>query len=265
MFSLLVVGGAIPMGIVAPLGEWLLLSSRDMLYLAAGPALSILCCFLGGRVNIEAAREPRSGSGRGIRGKNWGTYSRLFSSRPFLFLVLTGTVIALADALIINLALLAADKGLVASYFLVSVSVTAIIVRLPGAALLNVLPRMALLAPCGILISCSMVLVSSFPSNNMFILGGIIFGLGLGAGWPMYHALIADLLEPALLPKGTATALLLYDIGFCVTPLIVGYFLPIFGTAWTFAAIALATGGALVLLQLFYWIPLYQKSPSLRF
>jgi len=254
MFSLLVVGSILPMGAVAPLGEWLLYNSRDALYLAVGPALSVLCCVLGGRVDIAAAQETRGGGE-----KTWGTYGGLFSSRSFLFLALTGTFIAFVDALTITISLLAYEKGLLTSYFLVGVSVTAIVVRLPGASLLNVLPRVPLLAPCGILMSCSMILVSFFPSNSALVVSGILFGVGLGAGWPMYHALIGDLLAPALLPKGTATALFLYDIGFFVTPLIVGYFLPRFGTSGTFASIALVAGGILVLLELFYWLPFYRK------
>jgi MFS family permease len=106
--------------------------------------------------------------------------------------------------------------------------------------------------------SLSMIVVSFFPSNGALVLGGILFGAGLGAGWPMYQALISDLLEPVLRPKGTATALLLYDIGFFVSPLIVGYFLPRLGTGGTFAAVALVAGGVLVLVEMFFWLPFYR-------
>jgi MFS family permease len=260
MFSLLVAGSILPMGAIAPLGEWLLYSSRNMIYLAIGPALSLLCCFFGGRVN-EAAEQVEPSAPR--------SYSALFSHRPFLFLVITGAVIALVDALLITLSLLAADKGLVISYFLAAAAVTAFVVRLPGATILNALPRVPLLAPCGILMALSMILVSFFPSNGALIAGGILFGAGLGAGWPMYHALISDLLQIQLRPKGTAMALLLYDIGFFITPLIVGYLLPRFGTSATFAGIALTAGGILVLLEMFYWLPFFRintrpraKAPS---
>gem|GEM_PF-354422 len=255
MFSLLVVGSILPMATVAPLGEWLLYNSQVLLYLAIGPALSVLCCFFGGRVSAAQAQTARGSSGE----KSWGTYSELFASRSFLFLIVTGTLIALVDALIIKLSLLTVEKGLIISYFFASVSVTALIVRLPCASLLNSLPRVPLLAPSGMLMALSMILVAFLPSNGMLIIGGILFGAGLGAGWPMYHAIISDLLEPVLRPKGTATALLLYDIGFFVSPLIVGYFLPRFGTGSTFGGIALAAGGLLALLGVVYWLPLYRK------
>jgi len=255
MFSLLVVGSILPMGAVAPLGEWLLYNSQVLLYLAIGPVLSLFCCFFGGRVSMAtAARETQTGSE-----KNWGTYRELFSSRAFLFLIVTGTVIALVDALIIKLSLLTAEKGLIVSYFFATVSVTALIVRLPCASLLNSLPRVPLLAPTGILMALSMIVISFFPSNGALVAGGILFGVGLGAGWPMYHAIISDLLEPVLRPKGTAAALLLYDIGFFVSPLFVGYFLPRLGTSGTFGTIALTAGGILTLLGVFYWLPLYRK------
>jgi len=80
----------------------------------------------------------------------------------------------------------------------------------------------------------------------------------------MYHALLSDLLDPALRPKGTATALLLYDIGFFVTPLAIGYLIPRLGTSGTFAAIAMVAGGILVLLELFYWLPFFRKSQNIK-
>ena len=254
MFSLLVIGGILPIGTMTPIGEWLLLNSQYTLYLAIGAILSLVCCFLGGRVYISTNGEMSNNDK-----KSWGTYSELFSSRSFLFLVSTGTVISLVDALIVNFSLLAIEKGLVASYFLVSVSISAAIIRLAGSHLLNVIPRVVLLAPCGVLMTCSVIMTSFYPTKSIFIAAGILFGIAIGAGWPMYHSLIGDLLNPSLRPKGTSTALLLYDAGFFTTPLIVGYLLPHFGTSWTFVAISVAVGGVLLLLEVFYWLPLYCK------
>ena len=266
MFSLLVVGSILPMGAVAPLGEWLLLNSQTMIYLAIGPVLSLLCCFFGAKVDTAAIPEASASKGTGRASppgtasgeKNWGSYKELFSSRSFLFLIITGTVIALSDSLTITLSLFTADKGLVISFFFASVSVTALIVRLPCASLLNSLPRIPLFVPINMLMALAMILVSLFPSNISLVIGGILFGVGLGAGWPMFQALISDLLDPLLRPKGTATALLLYDIGFFMSPLLVGYLLPRLGTSGTFASIALVTGGILMLLELLYWLPFFK-------
>ena len=255
MLSLLTIGGALPMIIVAPLGEWLLLTSRHTIYLALAPVLCVLCFVLGGRVGSAAAEEMR-----GRSEKPWGAYNELFSSRTFLFLIFTGTLIALLDAFIVSFSLFAVEKGLIASYFLTSQAIVAVLVRLAGSRLLNVLPRAVLLAPCGILMAFAVILVSLFPTNGVFVMGGIIFGIGIGTGWPMYLALIGDLLSPALRPKGTVMALIFFNAGFFLTPLIVGYFLPLFGTGRTFIMIALVAGGTLALLEIFYWLPSYAKA-----
>ena len=262
MFSLLVVGSILPMGLVAPFGEWLLHRSQNLIYLAIGPVLSLFCVYFGARVKLQAGSQAKIAniSVSYTKEKSWGTYSSLFSLRSFRFLIFTGMAIALVDALTITLSLLTAEKGIMISLFFASVSVTAIVVRLPCASFLNGLPRLLLLAPCGILMALAMIMISLLPSNATLIIGGILFGVGIGAGWPMYQALISDLLEPVLRPKGTAAALFLYDIGFFVTPLLVGYLLPHLGTSATFAAIALTAGSCLVFLELFHWLPLYKKS-----
>ena len=259
--SLLVIGGILTMATVTPLGEWFLLNSLYTFYLSIGPILSVLCCFLGSRVGAAETEESSQSSQKCASGaKSWGTYSGLFSSRSYLFLILTGTLIAFTDAVIINISLLSVERGLVASYFLTSSAVVAVVVRLIGSPLLNVLPRAVLLAPCGILMAFSTILISLFPSSNIFVVGGILFGIGIGAGWPMFHALIADFLDPALRPKGTSAALFFYDTGFAVAPLIAGYFLPHLGAAGTLMAMALTTGSALLLLEVIYWLPFHRKS-----
>jgi MFS family permease len=255
MFAILATGGILPMATVAPLGEWLILGSHETLYLAMGPALSAICWFCGGRVLTPRSVSAKTAEMRDI-GKTWGTYRDLLSSRVFVVLSLTGMLVSLVDAIVVSLSLLASERGLVASYFLAGGSVTAVIVRVAGAPLLNVLPRSVLLAPCGILISCGMLLISLAPSNGSFIVGGVLYGIGIGAGWPMLHALISDTLDSSLRPKGTASALLLYDAGWFLTPLMVGYLSSVIGIAWTFAALSLLSGVFLTLLEIFYWVPL---------
>lgn len=254
MFALLAVGGVLSVATVTPLGEWFLINSRNTHYLALGPILSLLCCFVGGKV-----KEVTTGESRGGGEKNWGTYSELLSLRTFLFLVLTGTLISFIDAIGVKVPLLALEQGLLASLYFTSGAITSVLLRLVGSSALNVLPRVALLAPCGVLMACAIMLMSTFPTSGVFVVSGILFGIGIGAGWPMFHALLADILGPALRPKGTVTALLFFDVGFFVTPLAVGYLLPFLGIGGTFIVIASAAGGGLLLLELFYWLPLYFK------
>jgi MFS family permease len=253
-FALIVSGGMLPTATVAPLGEWLLLGSHTRLYLAIGPILSVVCWYFGRKVRDGGPAVKRGERG----GRTWGTYRDLLSSRTFALLAVTGLIIALVDAIAVSVSLLAAERGLVASYFLASASVTSVIVRVAGARTLNILPRAILLAPCGILMSAAMLITSLLPSNFFFMIGGFLYGVGIGAGWPMLHALLSDSLEVGLRPKGTAAALLLYDCGWFITPIIVGYASPVLGITRTFGALAIFTLVLLALLQIFYWVPFYR-------
>jgi MFS family permease len=250
-FALVVSGGILPIATVGPLGEWLLVHSFLSVYLSIGPILSLSCLLLGRKLgSVESAERKKSAV------KHWGTYRELAASRKFVALVATGLLIAIVDAFIVSISILARERGILVSYFMASVSVTAVIVRVAGARALNALPRALVIAPCGMLMAGAALYMSITPSNLSFLVGGILTGLGIGAGWPLYHALIGDILEPALTPKGTAVALLVYDSGWFITPLLVGYASPVLGIAATFGALSLVAIVSLGLLHFLYWVPL---------
>ncbi|MDR1471834.1 MAG: MFS transporter [Synergistaceae bacterium] len=251
-FAITVSGGMLPMATVTPLGEWLLINSHERIYLTIGPAACVICYFLGKRLG---ARKIASGE----QPEAWGGYRDLISFRPYLALVITATIVSLVDAATVSMSLLASERQLVASYFLASSSVAAVIFRLCCAGVLNRLPRSACLAPCGILMGCSLLAIAMAPSNTSFLIFGAAFGIGIGAAFPIFLAATSDVLPPSLRPKGTACALFLYDFGWFVTPLLVGYATPVFGIAWTFRFLALAALLALGSLTALYWAPSYLK------
>jgi MFS family permease len=255
LFSLTGSGGVLPTATVTPLGEWLITGGHTNLFLSLGPLMCVACFLLGRKIIVhESSFIPSE--------KTWGSYRGLTKSKPFVMLVITGIMMALADASSASISLLALEHGLVTSYFLVSFSVTAVLVRIGGAKTLNTLPRLLCVAPCGMLISVSLLIIAIMPSNASFIVCGALFGVGIGAGFPMMLASVSDILPPELRPKATAVALLLYDAGWTATPLFVGCLTPAFGRAGTFIALAVVTFGALAALTVFYWIPERRRAPS---
>ena len=66
---------------------------------------------------------------------------------------------------------------------------------------------------------------------------------------------LIDVLPAALRPKGTAVALVLYDTGWAVTPILVGYMTPYLGRAISFITLAVITLVILAVLTIFYWLP----------
>jgi MFS family permease len=247
-FAITVTGGMLPTATVTPAGEWLLSGGRLGAYLAVGPVLSVICFLLGRRVGVGKAASETSG-------KNWGSYRDLVSIRPFVMLVATGTAMAFVDAATVSISLFAAENQIIASYFLASSSIAAVIVRLAGAPLMNRLPRSFCVGPCGMLMCGALLVVSTIPSNASFLLCGAIFGIGIGFGFPILLAALSDTLLPELRPKGTSTAIFLYNSGWVATPLLVGWLTPVLGLAHTFLALSLVAFSILAALLIFYWIP----------
>jgi MFS family permease len=250
-FAVMVCGGILPVATICPIGEWLLIGSMENLFLSIGPILSVVCWRLGRKLGDPAYSPKKKGAD-----EHWGTYGDLLSSKAFLFLIATGILLSMVDAFLLSVSMLAADKGTVASYFLVSVSAVAVFVRVAGAHAINSIPRAVIIMPCGMLMAAAAIFISLFPSNSSFLIGGIVTGLGIGMAWPMYHALISDTLDVHLRPKGTAVALLIYDFGWFLMPLLIGYVSPVLGIASTFMAISLFAMILMALLQFLHWVPL---------
>jgi Arabinose efflux permease len=252
-FAIVVSGGILPTATITPIGEWLLVTGRPDLYLALGPVICILCWYLGTRIDADSVPFRKEGEA-------WGTYGDLLESRPFLLLILTGALIALVDASTVSMSLFAMERGVLVSYFLASGSVAGVLVRVGGAKILNALPRPVLLAPCGMLMSGALFFVTLRPSAATFTIGGLLFGIGIGAAFPTLLALVSDTLPQTLRPKGSAAALLTYDLGWFVTPLTVGYAASLLGIGTTFRALSLLSLVSLTVLFLACWLPAYRKS-----
>lgn len=250
VFAIVVSGGVLPMATVTPIGEWLLMRGNLRAYLAMGPLLCVACWYLGRRVGTTATVSSEEK-------KHWGSYSELLGNKQFAVLACTGCTIALIDATTVNMSLLATEYGLVTSYFLVSSSIAGVFVRIACNKILNALPRFLTIAPSGIFMAGSLLCISLFPSNRTLLIAGTFFGIGIGAAFPTYLSLVSDTLSSALRPKGTATALFIYDCGWFITPLIVGYTSSLLGIAWTFRIISLVTLTMLISALVFYWAPNY--------
>jgi MFS family permease len=255
LFSLTGSGGVLPTATVTPLAEWLVMGGHTNLFLAMGPLICVACLALGRKIIV---RENPFAAEK----KKWGTYRGLIASKPFVMLTITGIMMALVDASSTSISLFALEHGLVTSYFLASCSVAAVLVRVAGAKTLNALPRLVCVALCGMLMGISLLIIAIIPSNASFIVCGALFGIGIGAGFPMMLASLGDTLPPELRPKATASAILLYDAGWTATPLLVGYLTPLFGRAGTFTALAVVTFIALAALTIFYWVPNHLRVSS---
>ncbi|MDR1579227.1 MAG: MFS transporter [Synergistaceae bacterium] len=247
-FAITTIGGVLPMGTMTPLGDLLVTGGHVKTYLALGPVIGVICLLLSGLVKDEKFSGTSSQ-------KTWGAYGALARSGPFVMLVITCAAMALIDASSVSISMMASERGLVASSFIASLSGAAVITRLCGARLLNRIPRLLSIAPCAMLMCCAILAASAAKSNVSFLLCGILFGVGIGGGFPLMLASVSDILPEKLRPKGTAVTLLLYDLGWFVTPPLIGALTPRLGIARSFTALAGAALVILTALTVFYWAP----------
>jgi MFS family permease len=247
-FAITTVGGVLPMATMTPLGDLLVTGGHVKTYLAMGPVIGVVCILLAGLVKDVKLRDASSR-------KSWGAYGALARNGPFIMLVITCAVMALIDATSVSISMMASERGLVASSFIASLSAAAVITRLCGARVLNGMPRLLSISPCAMLMCCAILVASAAESNVSFLLCGILFGVGIGGGFPMMLASVSDILPEELRPKGTAVTLLLYDMGWFVTPSLIGALTPRLGLARSFTALAGAALAILAALTAFYWVP----------
>ena len=250
-FALTISGGILPIATITPVGEWLIANSMPRAFLAIGPLLCVLCWFLGRRVG------PSAPGRREDSADSWGRYSDILSYKPFILLVATGFMIALTDASLVSVSLFAAEHNLAASWFMASSSIAGLVVRVPCSRIINMLPRTLMLAPFGMMMTAAVFLISLAPSVEVFVIGGIIFGIGIGAGFPLLISMVSDTLPHSLIPKGTASLLAFYDLAWFITPILIGFTTALIGTAWSFRLIAGISLAFLFLLQVWYWFPFW--------
>lgn len=244
-FAITTVGGVLPMGTITPLGDLLMTGGHVKAYLAIGPIIGVICLLLSGLVKDEKFRGASSR-------KSWGAYGSLARSKPFVMLVITCAMMALVDASSVSISMMASERGLMASSFIASVAAAAVITRLCGARVLNRMPHLLSIAPCAMLMCFAILAASAARSNVSFLSCGILFGVGIGGGFPLILASVSDILPEGLRPKGTAVTLLLYDLGWFVTPPLIGALTPRLGLARSFAALACAVLVILAALTIFY-------------
>ena len=252
-FALITTGGMLPMATVGPLAEWLLRRGHPAVFLWMGPVLALVCLYLGSRVGtgdvkISAKKEV-----------TWGKYRDLIKVRPYLLLGATALPMSLVDASVMCMASLATEYNLIVSFFLSSAAIAGVLLRIAGSRFLDRLPREILIAPALMMMSGGILWISLFPCNKILLLGGALFGAGIGMGFPVLLSLISDLLGKKLQPKGTVAIILTFDMGWILTPLIVGYASSVAGIAWTFRLLALIGLMAALSTHIWGWLPLHRR------
>ena len=249
-FALFTTGSMLPMATVVPLSEFLLKRGHPDLYLVLPVAVALICLAISLRIRDisgEAGEKPL-----------WGTYRNMLCRPGVKPLYLTAFLMSLADGATLCAAALAEERGVPVSWFMISVAAAAVIIRTVGFRTMDTVPRILLAAPAAGLMGLSMFGLSLSSGWVSFVLFGVLFGLGIGAGFPTDLSIIGDLLSIEYHPKATGSLLLAIDLGWVITPLIFGFISPLFGAAGAFRLIGLFVLTTSLAVHFFCWLPLWK-------
>lgn len=253
-FALFTTGSLLPMATIVPLCDWMLRREFDMLYLWTPAIIALACLAVSWKVkDIHAARTEEERDA--IEHKEWGSYSELFRTRGFAVLLVTTLIMAIADAMTLSVASLAKERFLTVSWYMVASAVAGVAIRSVAYKLIANVPRKDLAAPAAAIMGLGLIGLSFSTGSSSFIFFGAVTGLGIGIGFPTDLALVSDMLPHGCRPKATGLVLLMTDTGWMISPLIFGFFSPVFGATWTFRVI----GTAVVALSVFMYVKFWRK------
>ncbi|MDD4160437.1 MAG: MFS transporter [Synergistaceae bacterium] len=250
-FALFTTGSMLPMATIVPLSEFLLKRGHTDYYLWLPVIVALICLAISLRVrdiSAETREKPI-----------WGTYRDMLCCRGVKTLYLTAFLMSLADGATLCAAALAEDRGVPVSWFMISVAAAAVVIRTIGFRIMDRVPRVLLAAPAAGLMGLSLLCLSFSSSWISFMLFGVVYGFGIGAGFPTDLSIIGDLLSTEYHPKATGSLLLAIDLGWVITPLIFGFISPVLGASGAFRLIGMLVLVGSSAAQYLCWMPLWKS------
>ena len=233
VFAWIGVAYVLPQITVMPLGDFFLTRGWTWEYLALAPALALGCLL----ASMFSSDLPVAS---GPRHREWGSWRELFRVKPFFFVLGSVAVFGLVNSSTLQyLGAAAAEKGLSPSAFFVANATSALAMRLLGSRVLDRFPRGVLSGIMSALMGSVLSLLPLVESNLWLGCLGLLYGVGMGFGFPVQLALAPDFVPWRLLPKGVAGSFFVMDLAWIVTT--VGAAL--LGTRWGVEETLAGVGG----------------------
>lgn len=155
--------------------------------------------------------------------KAWGTWAEVAGTPLLHSLLVSWVLFALANSAGLQfIPALISERGMIPSVFIVSLATTSLVVRLAANRLMDRLPRKRLTGVSIGLIGIGTLFALGCRSNLSLVGVGVLYGLGMGVGFPTLLALVPDVFPFTLRPKGVAASFFAMDLGWIVSPLLVG-------------------------------------------
>ena len=249
-FSLIMAGGIAPMMTVVPFSDWLLQRNMNFLYIL----MPLVMCIGASIVtpSIPGIRETVVKIEGASTWKNpFAGMRACFEIPAFRLALLSTALFSLTDATSSFMSPMTNSFGLMASFFLSSNAVVGVVVRLFFGRVLDRYPRWRLATPATLITSTTLFLAAFSPTQTSLISLGLIFGVGMGFGFPLHLALVSDSVPTRLQPQAVSICWFLLGISFALFPILQGWMGHLIGPVLTFrlvngaAAIGAVAAGAL--------------------
>lgn len=232
-FSLIMAGGLAPMVFLVPLAEMMLHRNYNTLYILFPLLLCVAAALLTPAIpdldTIAPAKKEFVSPFNGL--------AQCLQIKPLRLSFLSVFIFSLSDASAAFMGSMTARFGLMASLFLSSNALLGVIMRLTCGRLLDKFHRGSMSALMTILTTGSLLLASIRPSEQSLIILGMIYGIGMGLGFPQHLALVSDNAPRELQAQAVSISRFLVGSGFAVIPLVSGWLDTLSGPVMTFRII----------------------------
>jgi MFS family permease len=219
---------------VVPLSDFLLSHSYENLFLSL-PIIAAVSCMI---LAIKLPQLPENVK-KTAENQEWGTWKELYQNTPFWRIVTSNALFNLCDAANIYLPALAVAMGLLPTSFAISTGIGAFTARTLGSRIFAIFPRYSLAGPSLFTMALSLILSTYATNNALFFLCGLLFGVGMGYGYPAQLSLIGDLAPAKLRAKLSSLVHFCIDTGWFIIPLYMGFITPHIGEVGAFKVLSI--------------------------
>lgn len=235
LFAILGIAYVLPQITVVPLGEWFLNRNLEVPYLLIPAMLTVAATVAGrGLPSPESLRQDKDRD-------DWGGWGECLDTPGIWAMVLTLASFSILNSTTLQfLSLPVREKGLSVSLFYTVNATTCVVLRVFGSQLIKDIPRYLLGCISITVMALALTGALAADSSSTLVLAAVGYGCGMGFGFPVMLALIPDVFPPRLMPKGSSIGMLSMDLGFALSPLIIGALSGYLGTPGAMRAIAWA-------------------------
>lgn len=236
----------LPPIVFTPFLELLQMKGYFFLYALSLPIMAGVAILLVYRLpDISGWHAQNAAPAHGNDHKKSVSYMKLLKN-PIISIFLASSVIfGLGDAAQVTFVLLAKEKGVPASWFFFSASALAVLLKLFAGSLLDRVPR-KLFAQAATLMVCLCFIMASFSHGAAtFTACGLMYGLGMGLGYPVFICLVSDLGSGGAQSRLMVLFGSLYSACYFVMPIFIervsALFSPTFAYRFSFLVLAFLT------------------------